>query len=81
MKTPGMTCEEAIRLIATYIDRELSEMEAGEVQAHIDQCKSCYSRVEFEQKLKTQLTTLQSAEVSGDLSHRIRMLLHDYGNQ
>lgn len=81
MNTPVMTCEEAIRMIATYIDRELNEREAAQVHEHIERCKSCYSRVEFEQKLKAQLATLRSVTVSDDLTQRIRVLLHDHGNE
>jgi anti-sigma factor (TIGR02949 family) len=81
MTTPTMTCEDAIRLIATYIDRELNEVDATQIRAHIDHCKSCYSRVEFEQKLKDQLTRLRSVPVSTELGDRVRVLLHDYGNE
>lgn len=81
MNNPTLTCEDAIRLIATYIDRELDEHEAAQVHEHIGRCKSCYSRVEFEQKLKAQLATLRTAAVSDELSTRIRTLLHDYGKE
>ena len=81
MTKPTITCEQAIRLIATYIDRELPEGEADQVREHIERCKSCYSRVEFEQKLKGQLAGLRSAAVSDALGERIRVMLHGYGKE
>jgi anti-sigma factor (TIGR02949 family) len=80
MNTEMITCEEAIRLIARYIDRELNEAETTQLGVHIDRCKTCYSRVEFEQKLKAQLATLRSAAVSDELGSRIRGLLQGFGN-
>jgi anti-sigma factor (TIGR02949 family) len=81
MNNATITCEDAIRLIASYIDRELNEPEAVQLRAHIDRCKSCYSRVEFEQQLKAQLATLRSVPVSDELGGRIRVLLQGYGNE
>ena len=78
MNAPIMSCEEAIRLIAGYIDHELDENEGSQLRQHIERCKSCYSRVEFEQKLKTQLSTLRSAAISEELSRRVRGVLHHY---
>lgn len=79
MNEEHYTCEEAIRLIASYIDRELEADEIGALEKHIHRCKSCYSRVEFEQKLKNQLGTLRSTDVSAALQQRIRGLLENYG--
>ena len=81
MKPDSLTCEEAVRLIATFIDRELGESEAAQVHEHIEHCKTCYSRVEFEQKLKSQLTSLRTAAVSTDLAERIRGILHNYESE
>lgn len=81
MNAPITSCEEAIRLIADYIDHELDENESTQLREHMERCKSCYSRVEFEQKLKAQLATLRSAAISEELSRRVRGVLHHYGQE
>lgn len=76
-----ISCEEAIRLIASYIDRELGPEHNAELEVHVRRCKSCLSRVEFEQKLKAQLATLRSETVSKELDQRIRGLLQHFGTE
>jgi len=48
-------CEEAVRLLAAYLDGELDRLEHGDVERHLDACRSCYSRAEFERRLKARL--------------------------
>ncbi|MGH7464239.1 MAG: anti-sigma factor family protein [Longimicrobiales bacterium] len=75
-----MTCEQALRLLAEYIDGELDEQDGAHVQEHLHRCRSCYSRGEFERRLKLQLEGLRSTAVSADLEQRIRGILHTFGN-
>lgn len=78
MSTETIPCEEAIRLIATYLDRELDAVETSQVREHIERCRSCYSRADFEQQLKAQLSALKVVPAPRELSERIRGLLHAY---
>ena len=81
MTEQTISCEEAIRLIASYIDRELDSHDSEQIEKHVRRCKSCMSRVEFEQRLKTQLATLRSEQVSEQLNDRIRGLLQHFGTE
>jgi anti-sigma factor RsiW len=51
----AIRCEEAVRLLAAYLDGELDRPEHLDVEQHLDACRSCYSRAEFERRLKSQL--------------------------
>lgn len=73
-----MTCEQALKRLAAFLDRELEQSEAEHVQHHLQRCKSCYSRAEFERRLKTQLGELRSESVSSGLEQRIRSILQSY---
>lgn len=79
MSEDMISCEEALRLIASYVDRELGAEESSALEKHVLRCRSCFSRVEFEHRLKSQLTTLRSTDVSDALQERIRGLLQHYG--
>lgn len=68
-------CDEALRLLAEYIAHELEDGEAGDVATHLERCRSCYSRAEFERRLRTQLGTVGTAPVPPTLERRIRLLL------
>jgi len=70
-----MQCDDALRLLAQYLDRELSDGEHAEVERHLRTCRSCFSRAEFERRLKGELAALTAADVPTALQDRIRVLL------
>jgi anti-sigma factor (TIGR02949 family) len=69
-------CEEALRRLATYLDRELGEDASSDVERHLEKCRSCFSRAEFERRLKERIRReLQIADVPEAYERRIRSLL------
>lgn len=48
-----MTCEEALRKLYEVIDKEASEIDRQEVEEHLEHCKSCMARYQFEAMFKT----------------------------
>jgi len=71
----NMQCDDALRLLAQYLDRELSDGEHADMERHLRTCRSCFSRAEFEQRLKGELAALSAAAVPSALQDRIRVLL------
>ena len=47
-----MRCEECADKLDRYVDRELTNTEALEVQLHLEGCPDCMDHYEFEQHLK-----------------------------
>ncbi len=45
-------CEKALQQIFQFIDHELGGDEREAMQRHLHTCKSCFSRAEFERRLK-----------------------------
>ena len=70
-----MTCEEALRLLATHLDGELESSHRREVDEHLARCRSCFSRAEFERRLKLQLSALREQPVQPRFEDRIRRLI------
>lgn len=54
-------CEEALSHMLEFIDRELGPEENAAMQEHLHACKSCFSRAEFERRLKEKLRDLREA--------------------
>lgn len=69
-------CEEAVRQLAAYLDQELDSGVMETVQRHLDTCQSCYSRAEFERRLKARLRQeLAVDSVPPDFRERMRLLM------
>lgn len=64
-------CEEALRRLAEYLDHELDEVPETEVAHHLETCRSCYSRAEFESGLKSRLRELRQEPVPPSFEDRI----------
>lgn len=73
-----MRCEEALRLLATYLDGELGRVEREELEDHLDTCRSCWSRAEFERRLKGRLGELRRGDVAPGFERRIRTLIRGF---
>lgn len=68
-------CEEALRRLFDYLDHELDESRRAEMEQHLKVCRGCYSRVEFEKRLKGRLATVGAEAPPSDFERRIRKLL------
>ncbi|MBI4540206.1 MAG: zf-HC2 domain-containing protein [Gemmatimonadetes bacterium] len=70
-----LACEEALKLLAAFLDGELGGDEQDDVERHLERCRSCFSRAEFEKQLKAQLGALGREPVPADFGERIRTLI------
>src|SRR6202022_5080229 len=48
----GDHCEQTMRRLSTYIDRELNEAEVRKVKAHLDDCPPCEQVFDFQAEIK-----------------------------
>ena len=71
-------CEQALKCLLEFIDRELSDGERDSVEQHLRTCRSCFSRMEFERRLKQRLSTLAVDEVPKESRDRIRKLIKGF---
>ena len=70
-----MTCEEALRFLTAYLDGELAPGMGQDVETHLARCRSCYSRSEFERRLKERVASLGRQEVTPEFAKRIHRVL------
>jgi anti-sigma factor RsiW len=71
-------CEDALRLLAAHLDRELDAPASRQVERHLEICRSCYSRAEFEKRLKERLAELGEAQVRTELADRVQTLIRTF---
>lgn len=71
-------CEEAVRMILEYLDNELGSHDHEALEAHINKCRSCYTRVEFERRLKGMVKDMPQITAPDSLKDRIRKLTEQF---
>lgn len=76
-----INCEEVLHRLLEFLDGELDASSGREVEHHLERCRSCFSRAEFESRLKTHLRDLGRAPVRPELEQRIRSMLGDLGGE
>jgi anti-sigma factor (TIGR02949 family) len=73
-----INCEEALRLLAAFLDGDLRPGTRESIERHLDMCRSCFSRAEFERRLKGELGRLGREEISPTFERRVRQLLASF---
>jgi anti-sigma factor RsiW len=73
-----LTCEEALSFLAAYLDGELVGAADREVESHLTRCRSCYSRADFERRLKARLALLGRSAVRPEFAERIQQLMSTF---
>jgi anti-sigma factor (TIGR02949 family) len=76
--TKQIDCEQALRQIFEFIDHELGDSERKVMQHHLHTCKSCFSRMEFERRLKEKLGALREEQASPEIGKRVKDLLKGF---
>lgn len=72
VKTIG--CEEALKHLLAYLDQEVGTGTHREVEHHLEICRTCFSRAEFERSLKTRLREAGRGPVRAAFEKRIKTL-------
>ena len=71
-------CEEAIRMMLEYLDDELHQHNHDSMDKHLESCKSCYSRMEFEKRLNGMISDVKPKSAPDNLNNRIKKIIKNY---
>lgn len=77
-KGNSINCDEALSRLFEYLDRELDAQRHEEMERHLHACRACFSRVEFEKRLKGKLAGLGRETPPETFRQRIRKLIENY---
>jgi len=76
-----INCEKALRHLFEYLDRELDGDLQAQMQQHMERCRSCLSRLEFEQTLKAHVQDSGTEQAPDSLRNRVNTLLREFGSK
>jgi mycothiol system anti-sigma-R factor len=71
-----MNCREAVEKLWQYLDRELDGESSTQLQHHLQECRECFSKAEFETHLRALLRRSCGGEQAPpELRERLSRLL------
>jgi anti-sigma factor (TIGR02949 family) len=73
-----INCQEAIRHLFEYLDKALEGDIQHQMEQHMSNCRSCFSRLEFEQSLKAHVHRAGSDRAPASLREKIGKLVSEF---
>ncbi|HET7556412.1 MAG TPA: zf-HC2 domain-containing protein [Gaiellaceae bacterium] len=64
-------CEECEKLLQPYLDKQLSDSERAEAEAHLEVCAYCRKRYVFEERLRMFVRQAAVEEMPPDLRQKL----------
>jgi mycothiol system anti-sigma-R factor len=64
-------CDQVVAKLWEYLDRELAEGTAAQVQQHLEVCGRCFPQYDFQRAYREYLRQVQRESVPPELRHRI----------
>ena len=78
MAVNNIDCAQALKRLIEFIDRELADADRDVIERHLQTCRSCLSRAEFERALKGKLRGLSQGDVPSKTLDRITALMQEF---
>ncbi len=73
-----ISCEEVIERLFAYLDGELVDVPRETIDRHLQHCRDCFTRAEFEKRLRARVADSVSTKAPERLRSRVRALLDDF---
>lgn len=73
-----ISCEEVIERLFTYLDGELDDVSQATIERHLEHCRDCFTRAEFERRLRARVADSVSTPAPEELRQRVRALLDSF---
>ena len=70
-----LECDEVITRLFAYLDGEIADTERADIDRHLERCRDCFTRAEFERQLKARLAETRSADAPARLRDRVKALI------
>lgn len=70
-----ISCEEVMSKLYEYLDSEIDAMTEDDIDAHIEKCRECYSRIQFERVLRRKVASAAEVTTPEDTRDRLESLI------
>ena len=76
--TNPISCIDAISRLQAYLDSELGAVSEAEIDHHLEHCRECFSRAEFEKMLRKRVSETDSEKAPEAVRARIQDILKKF---
>jgi len=73
-----LNCDEAIQMLFEFLDNELDQHDHDAVEAHLHDCRACFSRAEFDKRLRGLIKGQDTASAPTALRDRIKKITDQF---
>ena len=73
-----ISCSEAMSKLQAYLDKEVDWPSEEEIHHHIEHCRECFSRTEFEKALRNKVEKLGSEKTPADVQARLSAMVKKF---
>lgn len=73
-----ISCEEVIAHLFAYLDDEADAEKRSYIERHLEECRACFSRAEFEKALRAKVGRLGDEKAPAALRRRVKALLDQF---
>lgn len=77
--TRDIDCADVMRQLFEYLDGEVDAVSHDEIDRHLDGCRSCFSRIEFEKALKERVRRSTRDTAPDSLLQKLDILMEGFG--
>ena len=73
--TRKISCEEVLSKLYAYLDNEVDAPTESDIDAHLHECRECFSRAEFEKALKKKVAAATEVATPDETRARLQTLI------
>ena len=73
-----LDCDDVLKKVFDFLDHEVDAAGVAELEEHLDLCRTCFDRVEFEKRLRERMREKTFHACPDALKNRIQGLLDTY---
>jgi len=70
-----VSCEEVIKRLLEFLDKELDAETERQIRSHMETCRACFSRAEFERRLRERIAEAGETKAPDSLRRRVRAMV------
>jgi len=78
IESSKMSCEDVLRQLYAYLDGEVDNLTEAEIEHHLHHCRECFSRMDFEKKLKQKVKESASLQTPVEVRSRLNKLMSKF---